>query len=145
MDRSNRLTEAYEKMLDGVFSLVEAKQKLLKIKELMPESSEDVVLFARYLSDRLHDEVNAAGFLIGCEISIMELKDGAGIGEKPLDSMYNRFRNMPKDLYIHLRTRIPHIARAVLPEQEVATVLWEFEKSEKQRKSVRAVIDRAYM
>lgn len=96
-------------------SMDEAKQKLAKLEDFMPNAANELVYhFGKYLAGRLNPELVPQGFVMGCELALYDLQKGVdGFTNEPIRG---KLVGYPPMIYALLRMEIPRIAKAVLPE-----------------------------
>ena len=108
-------------MNEQALSMDEPKQKLAKLRELIPDAPDDLLYdFGRHLADYLNPQLVPIGFVMGCELALCDLQTGVnGFTGKPIQS---RLVGYPPMIYALLRMEIPRIADAVLPAEFAVSV-----------------------
>lgn len=88
--------------------------KLRKLTKLLPKEDPTVWKFGTFLADRLNPSIRPSGFVMGCMLTITDLRRGYdGHAGKSLD---NELVGREPEFYNSLRASIPTIAKAVFPE-----------------------------
>jgi hypothetical protein len=102
-------------MTEQALSMDEAKLKLARLEDHIPDSPDELIYkFGRFLSERLNSELVPTGFVMGCELALHDLQQGVdGFTDKPIQ---NGLTGYPQIIYGLLRMEIPNIAAAVFPE-----------------------------
>ena len=108
-------------MNDQALSMDEAKQKLAKLEELIPDAPDGLLYdFGRFLAGYLNPQLVPMGFVMGCELALHDLQAGVnGFTSKPIQS---RLVGYPPMIYALLRMEIPRIADAIFPAEFAASV-----------------------
>ena len=101
-------------MTEEAISMDEVKQKLGKLKEFLPNASNDLVYdFGHFLADYLNPRLAPEGFVMGCELALNDLQKGVnGFTGKPIN---HKLVGYPPMIYRFISMEIPRIADAVLP------------------------------
>ena len=111
-----------------VISMDEAKQKLLALKNYLPNADEVICAFGRFLAGRLNPQLIPLGFLFACQMAINDLKKGVDGSGKPIQSDLVGYSPI---IFEGLRMLIPNIAEAIFPAEFAAEVKASVEKIEK--------------
>lgn len=108
-------------MNEQALSMDEAKQKLAKLEELIPDAPDGLLYdFGRFLAGYLNPELVDVGFVMGCELALYDLQTGINsFTKKPIQS---RLVGYPPMIYALLHMETPRIADAVLPAEFAASV-----------------------
>lgn len=115
-------------MEEQALSMTEVKEKLLRLGELIPKNSNELLLeFGRYLASYLNPELVPSGFLMACLLAIHDLQQGVNgfTGQRIRSSLVG----YPSMIYSLLQMEIPQIADAVLPAEFATSVKTLFEES----------------
>lgn len=100
-------------MHDTILSMDEAKRKLMKLEDVIPDADELLGNFGRFLAGRLNPQLVPMGFVIVCEMALYDLQ--AGVDSLTMQPIQNRLVGHPPIVYGRLRREIPHIADAIFP------------------------------
>ena len=107
-------------------SMNEPRQRLAKLEEIIPDAFDKILyVFGRYLVDHLNPRLAPMGFVMGCEIAILNLQVGVNeITGKPIPSCLVGY---PPAIYNILHMEIPRIADAIFPLEFAENVRDHFE------------------
>lgn len=103
-------------MDDQAILMEEPKQKLMVLKELIPDTPYKLLYeFGKYLatSDCLNPRLTPKGFVLACELALYDLQVGNCTG----NSIHDRLIGYSPIIYDTLSTEIPNIAEAIFPAE----------------------------
>ena len=104
-------------------SMKEPGKKLGNLKELLPNSSSNLIQFGQYMATRLNqDDIVPMGFVLGCELALYDLQ--SGVDGFTGQTIQNSLVGYPPMIYAMLRMEMGRIAEAVFPA-EFATAVKE--------------------
>lgn len=101
--------------------MIEAKKKLVNLREHMVDLEEVIYEFASGLADRLHDEAEPASFALATALFMYDLTAGkSGFSGKPLPG---RLVGYPPQVYASIGLYIKDIAIAIFDPEDIDEVL----------------------
>lgn len=109
-------------MSEQALSMEDAKQKLTRLEELIPDDPSQGLLyeFGRQLAGYLNPQLVPQGFVMACELALYDLQAGVnGFSGKPIQSSLVGY---PPPIYALLRIEVPRIAEAIFPAEFAAGV-----------------------
>jgi hypothetical protein len=130
--------------MKNICSIVEAKEKLKDLKRWMPGANYQLVAFGSVLAGCLQDSLSPMGFVNSCGLALSDL--AAGVDLRTKKTISSPIVGQAESIYNTLRSKIPDIARAVLPEDfasDVQTYVDLLKGVEKEVTSVEAYHERA--
>ena len=115
--------------MEKAISMEPVKEKLCDLEKYMPKEHHSLYKFGKLLSDRINPEINPIGFYYAAETLLHDLQAGVdGFSGQPIrDSLAGN----PPIFYTVLRWKIPHIAKAVCPEDFANGVKTAYEEVRK--------------
>lgn len=115
-------------MAREAFDMTEPKRKLRNLGSYMPGANSYVVMYGRYLAERLNPQLVPMGFILGCELVIHDLHKGVdGFTQGPIPIEHRKLVGMPAMFYNILRIQTPLIAKAVLEPADAEEVQREYD------------------
>jgi hypothetical protein len=102
-------------------SMEEPKRKLLKLEELMPDTTNEMVYdFGRFVSPYLNSKLIPLGFVRLCEAAIHDLKHAlSGVTGRPI---VGRLVDLSPGAYGLLHLEVSNIADAIFPKDFAGAV-----------------------
>jgi hypothetical protein len=111
--------------MNEAIDMKEAKEKLMDIFVIDDEDNL-IKQFGRFLSPRLNDKLDPAGFVLGCMFALYDLSEGNdGHTQEPIQNPLVGYPNM---VYIMIEMRLDEIAKVIFPSEfadEVAAIIKE--------------------
>lgn len=121
-------------MTEEALSMEEAKLKLSQLRIYLPNASSRLLYeYGRFLSEYLNPRLVPSGFVIRCELALLDLQNGIhGFTQEPIE---NDLVGCPPIIFTLLRAEIPDIAKAIFPKDFADQVIEFIEevRAEKQR------------
>lgn len=101
--------------------MVEPKKKLADLQEYLPSAiCRATYEFGEFLAEFLGSELTPAGFILGCNLALNDLR--TGINSHTGLPIQGNIAGYPEVVYGYLRSEIPAIADAVFPKEFAGNV-----------------------